>query len=155
MLVILRTGFNIIGVSAFTFDLIIGIAIIVSMIVNVQVARLREPGEAAVTRATARPTQSGSSTSRKSFGAVTALVDVSLHLRQGECLGLIGDNGAGKSTLIKILSGFHRPDTGRIFVDGEEVAAPLGRPRALARDRHRLPGSRARPDALAWRTTCS
>jgi simple sugar transport system ATP-binding protein len=57
----------------------------------------------------------------KSFGAVTALVDVSLHLRQGECLGLIGDNGAGKSTLIKILTGFHRPDSGRIFVNGEEV----------------------------------
>ena len=56
----------------------------------------------------------------KSFGAVTALVDLSMHLREGECLGLLGDNGAGKSTLIKILSGFHRPDRGRILVDGEE-----------------------------------
>lgn len=56
----------------------------------------------------------------KSFGAVTALIDVSMHLSQGECLGLIGDNGAGKSTLVKILSGFHRPDRGRLFVDGEE-----------------------------------
>jgi simple sugar transport system ATP-binding protein len=36
-------------------------------------------------------------------------------------LGLIGDNGAGKSTLIKIISGFHQPDGGKIFVDGEEV----------------------------------
>jgi simple sugar transport system ATP-binding protein len=57
----------------------------------------------------------------KSFGAVTALVDVSTHLKQGECLGLIGDNGAGKSTLIKILTGFQRPDSGRIFINGEEV----------------------------------
>jgi ABC-type sugar transport system ATPase subunit len=57
----------------------------------------------------------------KSFGAVTALVDVSLRLREGECLGLIGDNGAGKSTLIKILSGYHRPDSGAIFVDGVEA----------------------------------
>ena len=57
----------------------------------------------------------------KSFGAVTALVDVSLRLGHGECLGLIGDNGAGKSTLVKILSGFHRPDRGQIFVNGEEV----------------------------------
>jgi simple sugar transport system ATP-binding protein len=57
----------------------------------------------------------------KSFGAVVALVDLSLRLEQGECLGLIGDNGAGKSTLIKILSGFHRPDSGRILVNGEEV----------------------------------
>jgi len=44
VLVILRTGFNIIGVSAFTFDLIIGLAIIASMVVNVQVARLRNLG---------------------------------------------------------------------------------------------------------------
>ena len=58
----------------------------------------------------------------KSFGAVTALADISLRLGQGECLGLIGDNGAGKSTLIKILSGFHRPDRGEIFVDGNEVS---------------------------------
>jgi ABC-type sugar transport system ATPase subunit len=56
----------------------------------------------------------------KSFGAVTALVDVSMRLGRGEVLGLIGDNGAGKSTLIKILSGYHRPDRGRIFVNGSE-----------------------------------
>ena len=58
---------------------------------------------------------------RKRFGVVTALEDVSLHLRPGEVLGLIGDNGAGKSTLVKILTGFHKPDSGRIFVDGKEV----------------------------------
>jgi simple sugar transport system ATP-binding protein len=58
---------------------------------------------------------------RKTFGAVTALQDVSLRLGQGEVLGLIGDNGAGKSTLVKILTGFHKPDEGRIFVFGDEV----------------------------------
>lgn len=57
----------------------------------------------------------------KRFGANVALRDVSLHLRQGEVLGLIGDNGAGKSTLIKIITGFHKPDAGRIFIEGEEV----------------------------------
>ncbi|HEX3304200.1 MAG TPA: ATP-binding cassette domain-containing protein [Thermomicrobiales bacterium] len=57
----------------------------------------------------------------KSFGAVTALVDVSIELRQGEVLALVGDNGAGKSTLIKILSGFHDPDGGTIVVHGKEV----------------------------------
>jgi simple sugar transport system ATP-binding protein len=57
----------------------------------------------------------------KTFGAVTALVDVSVRLRQGEVLALVGDNGAGKSTLIKILSGFHQPDSGTIVLDGQEV----------------------------------
>jgi ABC-type sugar transport system ATPase subunit len=57
----------------------------------------------------------------KSFGAVTALVDVSMHLEPGEVLGLIGDNGAGKSTLIKIITGYLKPDRGKIFVNGEEV----------------------------------
>ncbi|WP_410594785.1 ATP-binding cassette domain-containing protein [Amycolatopsis sp. lyj-23] len=57
----------------------------------------------------------------KHFGPVTALADVNLHVRRGEVLGLIGDNGAGKSTLIKILTGYHRPDDGRILFEGEPV----------------------------------
>jgi simple sugar transport system ATP-binding protein len=57
----------------------------------------------------------------KHFGGITALADVNLHLARGEVLGLIGDNGAGKSTLIKIICGFHQPDAGKIFVNGEEV----------------------------------
>lgn len=44
-----------------------------------------------------------------------------MRLGQGEVLGLIGDNGAGKSTLMKILCGFHRPDSGAIFLNGKEV----------------------------------
>jgi len=57
----------------------------------------------------------------KRFGALTALRDVNLRLEKGEVLGLIGDNGAGKSTLIKIICGFHRPDSGRLLVNGDEV----------------------------------
>jgi simple sugar transport system ATP-binding protein len=57
----------------------------------------------------------------KRFGAVTALVDINLHLGKGEVLGLLGDNGAGKSTLLKILCGFQQPDTGAIFLNGDEV----------------------------------
>jgi simple sugar transport system ATP-binding protein len=57
----------------------------------------------------------------KSYGAVTALVDINLHLGQGEVLGLLGDNGAGKSTLMKILCGFQPPDAGRILLKGQEV----------------------------------
>src|SRR6202035_6071211 len=55
----------------------------------------------------------------KRFGPVTALRDVSLHLKKGEVLGLLGDNGAGKSTLIKILCGFQKPDAGKMFLRGE------------------------------------
>ena len=57
----------------------------------------------------------------KSFGAVTALEDVSIHLNKGEVLGLLGDNGAGKSTLMKILTGFHRPSSGKIYFEGKEI----------------------------------
>ena len=57
----------------------------------------------------------------KSYGAVTALTDVNLHLAKGEVLGLLGDNGAGKSTLIKILCGFQPPTAGRIMLNGREV----------------------------------
>ncbi|HYZ61216.1 MAG TPA: ATP-binding cassette domain-containing protein [Acetobacteraceae bacterium] len=58
----------------------------------------------------------------KRFGAVTALDGVSLTLRQGEILGILGDNGAGKSTLMKILTGYQPPSSGRLFVDGQETA---------------------------------
>jgi ABC-type sugar transport system ATPase subunit len=57
----------------------------------------------------------------KSFGAVSALRDVSLEVDKGEVLGLIGDNAAGKSTLIKILTGFQQPTRGQIFLDGKLV----------------------------------
>jgi simple sugar transport system ATP-binding protein len=57
----------------------------------------------------------------KHFGPVTALRNINLHLRKGEVLGLLGDNGAGKSTLIKIISGFQKPDEGRLIVKGDEV----------------------------------
>jgi len=57
----------------------------------------------------------------KHFGPVSALRDINLHLRKGEVLGLLGDNGAGKSTLMKIISGFQRPDEGRLMIKGEET----------------------------------
>ncbi|BCH26399.1 ABC transporter ATP-binding protein [Mesorhizobium sp. L-8-10] len=57
----------------------------------------------------------------KHFGAIHALDDVSLSLKAGEVVGLMGDNGAGKSTLVKIIAGNYRPTHGRIFVDGKET----------------------------------
>ena len=56
----------------------------------------------------------------KHFAGVTALSDVSLDVRRGEILGLLGENGAGKSTLLKILSGVQPPTSGRIVFDGAE-----------------------------------
>jgi simple sugar transport system ATP-binding protein len=57
----------------------------------------------------------------KTFGTITALAGVSLNVSWGETLGILGDNGAGKSTLIKILTGYHQPDSGQVFVDGRPV----------------------------------
>jgi ABC-type sugar transport system ATPase subunit len=55
----------------------------------------------------------------KRFGPVTALRDINLHLKKGEVLGLLGDNGAGKSTLIKIMTGFQKQDSGKMFLRGQ------------------------------------
>lgn len=63
----------------------------------------------------------------KYFGHVVALRDISMSVRVGEVMCLLGDNGAGKSTLIKILSGVHRPDEGKMLVEGDEVR--FGSPR--------------------------
>ena len=58
---------------------------------------------------------------RKEYPGVVALKDVTLELKKGEILALIGENGAGKSTLMKILSGAYQRDSGQIFIDGREV----------------------------------
>ncbi len=58
----------------------------------------------------------------KQFGGVTAVDGVSISVRAGEILGLIGPNGAGKTTLFELLSGFTRPDRGRVVFFGEDVS---------------------------------
>lgn len=63
----------------------------------------------------------------KRFGSVEALTGVTMTVRKGEVLGLLGDNGAGKSTLIKTLAGVHAPTSGEIWVKGKrrEAWSPL------------------------------
>jgi simple sugar transport system ATP-binding protein len=79
------------------------------------------PEPAAAPAATPRADAIRAEHLHKRFGPVEALTDVTMHVAPGEVLGLIGDNGAGKSTLIKIITGFHRPDGGTIWVNGAEV----------------------------------
>src|ERR671911_1534749 len=55
------------------------------------------------------------------FGGIKAVDGVSVDLRPGEVVGLLGHNGAGKSTLIKILSGAYKPDAAEIYVNGEHA----------------------------------
>ena len=57
----------------------------------------------------------------KRFGAVTALNGISLNLKKGEMLGILGDNGAGKSTMIKILTGYQAPTSGTLAINGQQV----------------------------------
>ncbi|MEC7520982.1 MAG: sugar ABC transporter ATP-binding protein [Myxococcota bacterium] len=59
---------------------------------------------------------------RKRFGPVVALAGVDLEVGRGEVHALVGENGAGKSTLMKVLSGAHAPDDGRMTLDGVAYA---------------------------------
>ena len=60
----------------------------------------------------------------KSFGSVLANDSISLDVRYGEILALLGENGSGKTTLMNILSGIYYPDSGTIYVKGQEVKIP-------------------------------
>ncbi|MEM5298948.1 ATP-binding cassette domain-containing protein [Burkholderia sp. JPY481] len=55
------------------------------------------------------------------FGAIQALIDVTLSLEPGEVVGLMGDNGAGKSTLVKVVAGNFPPSHGEMLIDGKPV----------------------------------
>lgn len=63
---------------------------------------------------------------KKSFGSTRALKGVDLVVEPGEIHGLLGQNGCGKSTLIKILAGYHEPDSGgELWINGEHVKLPV------------------------------
>ena len=58
----------------------------------------------------------------KSFGEQKVLDDISLDIREGEILTVIGRSGCGKTTLLRLINGLQKPDTGRVCVEGEDVA---------------------------------
>ena len=57
----------------------------------------------------------------KRFGALTAVDDVSFSIKKGEFFSLLGPSGCGKTTLLRMLGGFERPDSGRIWLDGKDI----------------------------------
>ncbi|MFH1350976.1 MAG: ABC transporter ATP-binding protein [Pseudomonadota bacterium] len=57
----------------------------------------------------------------KRFGGVQAVSNVGFNLKQGELLGIIGPNGSGKTTLVNLVTGFVKPDSGKIFFRGKEI----------------------------------
>lgn len=58
-----------------------------------------------------------------SFGGVRALQGVSFEAEAGEITGIIGPNGAGKTSLFNVISGFYKPDSGRVSVEGRDISA--------------------------------
>ncbi|MFI5034167.1 MAG: ABC transporter ATP-binding protein, partial [Reyranellales bacterium] len=57
----------------------------------------------------------------KKFGGVTAGSDISLEVPRGRIVSIIGPNGAGKTSLLNMISGFYKPDTGRVLLEGQDI----------------------------------
>ena len=57
----------------------------------------------------------------KTFGKVIANRNVTMDIRQGEILSVLGENGCGKTTLMNMIAGIYYPDSGKIIIGGEEV----------------------------------
>jgi branched-chain amino acid transport system ATP-binding protein len=68
---------------------------------------------------------------RLRFGALQVIDNLSVHLDEGEAVGVVGPNGAGKTTMLNLLAGQLRPDSGRIRFDGQDVTAMPARRRCL------------------------
>jgi len=84
----------------------------------------------------------------KSFGGVMAVLGVSFELKQGELLGVIGPNGSGKTTLVNLITGFVKPNSGKVRYKGKDITgwAPykiaglgIGRTFQMVRPFYQLP----------------
>jgi branched-chain amino acid transport system ATP-binding protein len=73
------------------------------------------------TESVGRPVQLSIAGVAKRFGGVTAVQDISLDLRKGQILSIIGPNGAGKTSLLNMISGFYKPDSGRILLEDRDI----------------------------------
>jgi ABC-type multidrug transport system ATPase subunit len=84
----------------------------------------------------------------KAFGATTALAGVDLEIGQGECLAIVGSHGSGRTTLLRILATLMRPTSGRVAINGVDIASDLSQVRPLvAYSGHdRIDGNRLRVD---------
>ncbi len=86
----------------------------------------------------------------KRFGGVAALDGVSLELRQGEVLGLIGPNGSGKTTLIDVVSGYVSPDSGRVVYQGADITGLAPHVRAQRKLVRRFQDARLYPSLTVY-----
>jgi len=59
----------------------------------------------------------------KNFGNIKVIDKVSLTVEKGSVVGLVGDNGAGKSTLMKIITGIHKPSSGSVLLEGQDITS--------------------------------
>lgn len=76
----------------------------------------------------------------KTFGAVTALKNINLEVKDGEFISLLGPSGCGKTTLLRIIAGFEVPDSGEVLVDGNNILGtpPNKRPMNMVFQRYAL-----------------
>jgi len=86
----------------------------------------------------------------KSFGGIHALSKVSLQLREGEILGIVGPNGSGKTTLFDIISGYQQADAGRVWFDGTDVTALAPHERARLKLVRRFQDARLFPSLTVF-----
>ena len=88
----------------------------------------------------------------KHFGGVVALDEMSLTLREGEILGLIGPNGSGKTTFFDVISGFTTPDAGSVVYDGVDITALSPEERARRRLVRRFQDAKLFPSLTVFET---
>ena len=84
---------------------------------------------------------------KKGFGAVIAAANISLSFDADTVVSLIGANGAGKTTFLNMVTGYLKPDSGRIIFDGRDIVGLCSAPDHEARHLAFVPDPAALPDA--------